>query len=74
MDFDPEFSWDIKPNTATRLCTKAQGWTEERGPTLGIEQASCRYTEGVKQAIQAPTKTTLPLLKRKEGIADQQDA
>jgi hypothetical protein len=44
---DSKARWDIKPSTATRLRNKAQGWTEVRGPTLGIEQASCRYTEGV---------------------------
>jgi len=29
--------WEVKQLTATRLCNKAQGWTEERGPTLGNE-------------------------------------
>jgi len=30
--------WAAKRSTATRLCNKAQGWTEERGPTLGNER------------------------------------
>ena len=29
--------WEVKRPTATRLRNKAQGWTEERGPTLGNE-------------------------------------
>jgi len=31
-------------STATRLCPKAQGWTEERGPTLGNESPICSST------------------------------
>ena len=29
--------WAVKRSTATRLWNKAQGWPEERGPTLGNE-------------------------------------
>jgi hypothetical protein len=49
-----------------RLRNKAQGWTEERGPTLGIEQAGHRYTEGVAEPIGAPKYTT-----SKNSIASQ---
>jgi hypothetical protein len=38
-----------RPSTATRLRIKAQGWGEERGPTLGINRNERPYTEGVAE-------------------------
>lgn len=48
----------IELKTATRLRNKAQGWDEERGPTLGSEQATAGYTKGVVQTIGVLEYTT----------------
>ena len=61
LGFDSEARWDIKPSTAMRSPTEADGRIEEPAAALGIELCSSR-------AHREPCATHIPSLRDEVGI------